>query len=542
MSDPTTSPLLSYFINNASGNVPGQTGSVIIAITPATTGSPRANNVVFTVPYKGMGSIFSDQPTAENTSSGDWSISTSNIVGTNAVKFTLTNEVLGDTVENSFTFELSGTINNFSGASEITFVESSDAASGGNPSFTQKNGSLSLQGATAAAPILSITSFTATAATAANNDGSPLIPITEFAAGAGFQLLWTADEATSYTVYQGNSAKAVYSGSATTAPVSSGINQATTFTLIATGDQGKTAMRTLTITVSNPEYASLQVDGSTTLGNDAVNDSVTVNAALTNNGGTILNGGLSVGGTSSLGGTTLGSLSVTGDTTANGDLNVAGATSLGATAISGAASLTSTLNVTGDATVGGNLTVAGKGGKTFMGEGIISGNYLVVNNAFSQAYRYYEVIMDNILPTEGNAFLQAQLYVKEEWIDTYYSVVSYANDSGSETAASYLNESSVYLWPPSQSPSDTNVGVFGNLTFYNPAGIGAENDYEVAYMPYTGLLFGPRAYKDYGCIILSGGAASIGNPKDGSTLATGIRFGFSTGSVSSGTVRVYGWN
>ena len=93
MSDPTTSPLLSYFINNASGNVPGQTGSVIIAITPATTGSPRANNVVFTVPYKGMGSIFSDQPTAENTSSGDWSISTSNIVGTNAVKFTLTNEV-----------------------------------------------------------------------------------------------------------------------------------------------------------------------------------------------------------------------------------------------------------------------------------------------------------------------------------------------------------------------------------------------------------------------------------------------------------------
>ena len=99
------------------------------------------------------------------------------------------------------------------------------------------------------------------------------------------------------------------------------------------------------------------------------------------------------------------------------------------------------------------------------------------------------------------------------------------------------------LWPTARGGVSKNAGVWGSLTFYNPACIGYNaNSYTTAYLNYTGLLYGPYAASNYGCQIFSSGSYATGNYNGTGPYATGIQFYFKTGLMNAGTVKVYGWN
>ena len=330
-------PLLAYIIDTKQSNLtPGQQGYITVVVAPGFNSEVQCKQIVFTVPFGGANDIFSDKPSVsnENPATGSWSINSSKKVPTeNTETITLDSDFPGDMVNQTFSFRITGTVQNFGASSSISFVEYSTVSGDGQSEFTPKDGSLRVQGLAAGAPTLAITSFIAQAATPTNT-GSPLIPVTEFERSTPFNLNWSAREATSYEVYQGSNTTPIYSGgSANSFLVSSGITQATTFTLIATNN-GERDIRTLTVTVSNPEYAYLQVNGNTQLGNDVKKDSVKVDASFETTGLAIVGEGLTVSGASTLEGVEAGSLSVTGGLTAQGSLTAQQTTNLAATNIS----------------------------------------------------------------------------------------------------------------------------------------------------------------------------------------------------------------
>ena len=548
-SDP---PLLAYFIDTEQSSLnPGEFGYITVWVAPGFNNQVQSDQIVFTVPFGGANDIFSDKPgvSNENPATGSWSINSPKKVPTeNTVTITLDSDFHNDLVNQTFSFRIEGTVQKFGASSSISFVEHSTVSGDGQPVFTAKDGSLLVQGHTAGVPALTITSFIAQLATLTNTD-SQLIPITEFTSDTPFNLIWSAKEATSYEVYQGSNAKPIYTGSETTVAIHSGISQATTFTLVATNKNGETDICTLTVTVINPWYTDLEVSKNTKLGFNRVHQSVLVNASLEATGSATVSEGVTVYGASTLEGTTMGSLYVKGETKAHGNLTAKQTSYLAATNISGESSLPSALNVDGastlqDAEVGGDLTVKGKGGKTKTGEGVVTNGNMVVSNCFSMDYRYYEVILENILPSEDNAYLEAQYQLGSGWgFENSYSVEAYSNDSGGNNADSYLNRSVMHLWPHSRTGVSKNAGVFGSMTFYNPTGIGyTTSDYSTTYLNYTGLLYGPYAHDGYGCQVYSAGSYAMTNYYDRPPYATGIQFFFNVANVVSGTVRVYGWN
>lgn len=548
----------------------GKEGTITVTVL-APIASILCKQIVFTVNYgSGPQNIFADEPTVTLVSQGGWT-STSEIKNETltAKTISLENNNPGNHVANPMVLTISGTVNT---ENQIGFInikeDSATLPTSGSPVFSQVSGLLVFG---IENPPLSITSFTAvpyTSASPKDEDITTLIPTTDFQEAAGFTLKWGGAGVSSYALYQGSTGN-VYSGPNTQMSFENGINRTCTFTLEATNETGDVVSRTLTITISNPTLADLTVAGTTTVGSSQTPGTLNIYGSTTSNGAMTVDGGLAVTGTSSIADAALsGTLSVMDDTTLaettvngpltasaatvlNSSLNVAEATSLASTLeVTGAATLYSTLGVTGasnlnDVTVGGDLTIKGSGGKTFLVQGVISGIYMELTDCFSSSYRYYEIILDNVIPETSGTYLRAQYYVNGAWATTSgaYSVETYSNDSGGNSANSSLNKSSLFLWPSARTGPSTSQGIYGDLKIYNPAAIGSTVG-EVIYLTHTGLIYSPRAFNNYGAQIYTGGAYSYTQTSGNSV--SGMRFFFSDGtvssSVSSGTIRVYGWN
>jgi len=147
-----------------------------------------------------------------------------------------------------------------------------------------------------------------------------------------------------------------------------------------------------------------------------------------------------------------------------------------------------------------------------------------LHNCFSGSYRYYEVVLDNVIPCVWGAHLRAQYGNANEWLTSkHYNTESWSNDKGGNNAESYMDTS--FLVYQSNRTGPTNGGVYGTMTIFNPQN--ASNP------PFTALLYTPFAFQSWGCQAFSGGAYLLG---EGAALLTSIRFFFDQTDAHSNTV------
>ena len=194
------------------------------------------------------GNVFVDAPTLTNILPVDsgWKPSdNSPIDELNTRIFVINNDNLGEKVQGAVSLTFKGTVNASQVPGVIHLKELSAESTGGIPHLELKSADLSVP--VPAPPNFQINSFIA------NDADTEGHVVTEFTNGKGFDLLWSAQGAESYQVFQANKPEAIYTGSETKHHIASGISRATTFTLEATSADKKTLYKSLTIFVSNPD-------------------------------------------------------------------------------------------------------------------------------------------------------------------------------------------------------------------------------------------------------------------------------------------------
>ena len=533
MADAADNPLLTYFANTDSGTFqPGQPGYITLVVAPGPTDKVQCDTIVLAVPYGGGSDIFLTKPVLQNPSSSDWTYTDSIAPdGTPIAVITLQNQVAETLVNNTFSLQLAGTINQFTGTCEIDITESSAVYVEGTdrPAYTNKTGILAVQGAPTAP--LAITAFLAQAPTdqEAGAAASPLVPVTQFMGGAPIRLVWSATSATSYELYQGNTKCQVATG-ATEYLVENGILEATTFTLIAHGAE-QTVVNTLTITIINPSIQALTVREMTTLGSSTDGKVLTVYGSSDFTGQLAASAGLTV----------------TNAFVANNDVTIGGAVK-GDLEIEGSTTVDQNFTVKKDtytqsAIVQGDLTVKAKGGKTQLGTFTVSeGTELVCANCFPAGYKFFEMILSDLAPSALFGVLQAQFYpVKAPdknqvpISDSIYNGNIYANTNGGDDYTVYSQHDHLDLTNTKSTDykASQEHGVSGILTFPNM---------NTGKQPcFTGQVYTPYAYysqpdKPVGCLTFVGGSINK------TETITGMRFYFDGTNKITGTVTVFGWN
>ena len=202
------------------------------------------------------GNIFIDAPDEKGIKPKDagWSLDgKSPVIENDSVIFTFTNNNLGDEVPRPFSVTFKGTINatKVAGLIEVQ-EESTQEVPGHRPEFTVKETTLKVPATVK--PSFQIDAFVA------YDKESVGHAVTEFANDQDFYLLWTTQGAESFQLFAGDNTTALYTGPLKAYHMAKGIQRATTFTLFATSKEGETLIRTLTITVSNPDLKPRTTD------------------------------------------------------------------------------------------------------------------------------------------------------------------------------------------------------------------------------------------------------------------------------------------
>ena len=142
--------------------------------------------------------------------------------------------------------------------------------------------------------------------------------------------------------------------------------------------------------------------------------------------------------------------------------------------------------------------------------------------SFTSAYRYYEIVLENVVPATNNVFLQFRPQVS----GTFQSTVSAANlESNSVSAVAFLGASGEI----SRNIANTaGGGVSGKILIENPASASVTK----IVNSEMGCLSGGFAGKNSASLIYSGSTAAM----------TGFQLIMSAGNISTGTVRIYGSN
>jgi hypothetical protein len=152
-----------------------------------------------------------------------------------------------------------------------------------------------------------------------------------------------------------------------------------------------------------------------------------------------------------------------------------------------------------------------------------------VANAFT-GYLYYKVMLEQLVPQNNGAHLQALYYVNENLANgNNYSAVGVSNDSGGNNFYSY-GQDNLAIWAPSRSGPQNGGGVSGELLFYNPE--------DTATYGFIGKVYSSQAFNNLPCIIELVGTCT--NPPSGGI--TGIVFNFDSGNITSGSLAIYGCN
>jgi hypothetical protein len=317
----STGPLLSYTESTIPSPLQVSTatptsGQIIFSV--ASNPNVLCKQIVISVPISDLDvEVYSATPTpTASVNSTDWSISIQMlpgenlgyIAGINYAVFTLDNNAAGY-VLNAFAVTITGNVNTvISSNAQVELAENSSPVV--KPNYTVKSATYTV--VKAAPPAFYVNNFISTLA------GTPTVPATEFANGAGFQLSWEIN-GTFFKVYQKGTTSPVYSGTAASFQVSSGIATDTTFVLEATLADA-TLYDAITVTVTNPSLTpktivssgdiivgsnlsvtgTIASSGAATVGSDLsvagaiTTDSIHINKNLEVSGNTVLSGSLEV--------------------------------------------------------------------------------------------------------------------------------------------------------------------------------------------------------------------------------------------------------
>ncbi|SFW75004.1 bactofilin family protein [Chitinophaga sancti] len=210
---------------------------------------------------------------------------------------------------------------------------------------------------------------------------NPTVPATEFTNGAAITLAWESN-GTFFQLYKKGNPNPVYSGIKSTYTLDNGINNDTTFILVATMTNGNSSpyggyvpvylYETITLTVSDPDLSprtvhvagTLSVAGVSTLGSD-LNVQGTANFTNAN-----ISGQLTATANANINGTLTADSVTVNKVTVNSQLTTANTTVNGQ------------LNANSGAIINGNLKAAGSVGMAGSPQSINPGNYTAPTDGF----------------------------------------------------------------------------------------------------------------------------------------------------------------
>jgi hypothetical protein len=214
---------------------------------------------------------------------------------------------------------------------------------------------------------------------------NPTVPATEFTNGAAITLNWESN-GTFFQLYEKGNPNPVYSDIKTTYTLGSGINNDTTFVLVATMTSGNSSpvggylpiylYETITLTVSNPDLSPKSVNVTNTLGVAGVST---------------LSSDLNVQGTANLVNANIsGQLTAAVNANVNGTLTANNATANNVTVNSQLTTANTTVNgqfnATSNATINGKLTATGSIAIAGSPQSINPGNYTAPTDGFVIGY------------------------------------------------------------------------------------------------------------------------------------------------------------
>ncbi|GAB5522476.1 MAG: hypothetical protein Roseis2KO_03480 [Roseivirga sp.] len=155
-------------------------------------------------------------------------------------------------------------------------------------------------------------------------------------------------------------------------------------------------------------------------------------------------------------------------------------------------------------------------------------------SSISEMYNFYEILLDNLVPSKPGVRLKMQFYVNGRFAtDDSYTCETYSNDAGGNGAGSW-KDTAFFLWPPNRNGPIRNgsnsTGLFGKINFYSPL---KSNSYKT----YWANIYAPYSYNGMGGMVIGGGGY-LGNQDP----VTGFQLFFDGDSkINSGEVKVYGW-
>ncbi|WP_417670325.1 hypothetical protein [Roseibium sp.] len=331
-------------------------GRINLSVASDST-SAYCNKIQIAVPIGEHATDLSTTTPANSVNTPKWTMTLAEIVDGSVIGLTVgksyarytfeTRTQTDNKIDYDLVIGLVADVNRATGTFEYLIQETSGSTN--DPStFTPKKAVFELEKTT---PQFYLNNFVATSTAA------PTVPATEFANGAPIRFAWESN-GTFFEIYEKNASTPVYSGTATTCTLTSGVKTDSTFILVAsvtTGSAGSGGggyepiylYDSLTVTVSNPDLtpASISVSGDARVGGTlGVSGATTAGSIAATN--VSVSSALDVSGTSTLGAvnaaniTASGALDVKGaatvnSLTANNGLGVSGSTSLGDTTVTG---------------------------------------------------------------------------------------------------------------------------------------------------------------------------------------------------------------
>jgi hypothetical protein len=176
-----------------------------------------------------------------------------------------------------------------------------------------------------------------------------------------------------------------------------------------------------------------------------------------------------------------------------------------------------------------NLTVVGTGGKTLI-QTLTASNSpsLGTTDCFSSAYRYYEIVFENITPATTNQYGAIRVYSGGAYQSANYAY-------GQMIASNYTWSASagfgVFTWVSNGTSNNTTyAGVSGFFKVFNPT----NTSYHKGFV-------GSTTYHHPGNGVDLTTTSSF-RWQGGTGAITGFQIYFSSGNIAFGTIKIYGWN
>lgn len=198
--------------------------------------------------------------------------------------------------------------------------------------------------------------------------------------------------------------------------------------------------------------------------------------------------------------------------------------------------MSTALTSTGVTYPDGTTQTNGRGTKSLLTTLTASNSSALQYTGFSSSYNNYELVISNLIPVTNGVNAQMQYYIGGGYgaaassyyaagFSTYGPVIQFA------TTYHYIGGSGTYfqLSYPGYMTNTSSKGLSGTLWFWNAN--------SAFYKQLTGVMAGETysaGYSERTCM----GTTYVGS----TAVLGGFQVYMSSGNISSGTIKVYGWN